>query len=217
MKYALAISATEDKFAAAYVSIYSFIKQHKSASVLLFGDKPDIILDTIGVNYIGLAEECEPKPKDIMYTNNLVIAMPDGYDAFVIAKPDVLYNRSLADLIAYAVQSKHALGSIKSVNNRMLMDSSLYIVPTNAINSKIKQTIINGTVKSNEEAVLVDAYYPVLIDMLNSVTLTVEPGVSVSDTNKRIIHYSNNAWKSTADSDLWTKVGEELIDNLGKV
>lgn len=219
MKYALAISALTEQFTASYVSIYSFRKYHPGASVLFFGDKPDTILANLEVAPVTLELNTLPidaENIDKLYTNNLVIALRDKFDAFVVADYDILFNKSLNDLVAYAIQTKHVIGSTDIVNNKLAMNKSLYIVPSNAINNKIKGTVFQGIAKDNIESVLVDAYYPILIDALKPETLTIVPGVSVENTDKRIVHYSDGAWRNTPANDLWTKMGEELIDTLGR-
>jgi len=219
MKYALAISALTEQFTASYVSIYSFRKYHPGASVLFFGDKPDTILNTLKAIPVSIELNKLPLPIkqfNKLYTNNLVISLKERFDAFVVADYDILFNKSLNDLVAYAIQTKHVIGSTDIVNNKLAMNKSLYIVPSNAVNNKIKGTVFQGIAKDNIGSVLVDAYYPILIDALKPETLTVVPGVSVENTDKRIVHYSDGAWRNTPANDLWTKMGEELIDTLGR-
>ena len=219
MKYALAISALTEQFTASYVSIYSFRKYHPDASVLFFGDKPDTILSNLDVYPVSIELKNLPIKVDEenkLYTNNLAISLNDKFDAFVVADYDILFNKSLKDLVLYAIQTKHVIGSTDIVNNKLAMNKSLYIVPSNAVNSKIKGTVFQGIARDNAGATLIDAYCPILIDALEKETLTVVPGVSVDSTDKRVVHYSEGAWRNTPKNDLWTKMGEELIDTLGK-
>lgn len=219
MKYALAISALTEQFTASYVSIYSFKKYHPNASVLFFGDRPDTILANLDVFPVTLDLKNLPittKHPNKLYTNNLAISLRERFDAFVVADYDILFNNSLEDLVTYAIQTRHVIGSTNIVNNRLVMNKSVYIVPSNSINNKIRGTIFQGVVKDSIEPVLIDAYYPILIDVLNEETCTVYPGTSLIHTPKRIVHYADGAWRNTPENDLWTKMGEELIDNLGR-
>ena len=213
MKYALAISATKDQFTAAYVSIYSFQKHHPGASVLLFGDKPDVILKRLEVCEVELDTSNVMKLKNPLYTNNLCIGLSDKYDAFIVAKCNILYNRNIEELVNYAIQSRHVIGSTKRINNKLGIDSSFYIVPSNAVNNKIKGTIFSG-INKKEEYVLADAYYPILIDIMEDKTFTVNPGVTLIHTANPIVRYVDGAWLNTAQNDLWTEVGEELIKRI---